>query len=209
MTGTHTRGAARLRAAGRIAAALCITAACAAPAVGLPSGRGGPGTGTSAPPVVSAEPAPGSGAFAPERRERAQTSRYDWPLPRIPEVTRGFDKPEFRYAPGHRGVDLAAAPGAPVLAAGPGVVAFAGPVAGRGVVSIDHPSGLRTTYEPLTPTVGAGDTVITGTIIGRLSAGHAGCPRAACLHWGLRDGSDDYRDPRSLLGTITIRLLPV
>jgi murein DD-endopeptidase MepM/ murein hydrolase activator NlpD len=59
------------------------------------------------------------------------------------------------FGPGHRGVDLAAVAGAPVLAAGAGTVVFAGTVAGRGVVSVDHSGGLRTTYEPVLPTVTA------------------------------------------------------
>ncbi len=162
------------------------------------------------PPAAVAEPAAGAAPAATERpaAEPGPDTLYDWPLDPRPEVTRGFDKPANRYGPGHRGVDLGASTGEPVFSAGPGVVAFAGPVAGRGVVSIDHPSGLRTTYEPLTPLVRAGETVRTGTVIGRVSAGHPGCARAACLHWGLRDG-DDYRDPRSLLGTVTVRLLPV
>lgn len=123
-------------------------------------------------------------------------------------VTRGFDPPAFRYGPGHRGLDLGGEPGQAVHAAAAGVVAFSGPVAGHGVVSIDHPSGLRTTYQPLNPIVTAGDAADAGSVIGTLSAGHPGCPRAACLHWGLRDGRD-YLDPRLLLGSVTVRLLPV
>lgn len=69
-----------------------------------------------------------------------------------PEVTRGFDPPDGPYRPGHRGVDLAAGPGTPVLAAGAGVVGYAGVLAGRGVVTVVHPGdGLRTTYEPVHP----------------------------------------------------------
>ncbi|WP_170861064.1 M23 family metallopeptidase [Trujillonella endophytica] len=128
------------------------------------------------------------------------------PLP-APEVTRAFDAPGSPYGPGHRGVDLAAAPGTVVVAAGDGVVAFAGQVAGRPVVSIDHPNGLRTTYEPVDPAVAAGQAVVRGSPIGTLSAGHAGCPAAACLHWGLRRG-EVYLDPWSLLAPPRIRLLP-
>src|SRR5436189_128657 len=85
------------------------------------------------------------------------------------------------------------APGAPtetVFAAGPGVVAFAGTVAGTGTVSIDHAGGLRTTYEPLTATVHKGQPVVAGQPIGTLAPGHPGCPVAACLHWGLRRGTE-------------------
>lgn len=128
------------------------------------------------------------------------------PLPG-PHVTRPFEAPATPYGRGHRGVDLAAAPGAVVVAAGDGVVAFAGAVAGRPVVSIDHTGGLRTTYEPVEATVGAGQRVAQGSPIGTLAAGHAGCPAAACLHWGLRRG-EAYLDPLQLLAPPRIRLLP-
>jgi murein DD-endopeptidase MepM/ murein hydrolase activator NlpD len=95
-----------------------------------------------------------------------------------------------------------------VLAAGPGVVAFAGSVAGVGVVSIDHPDGLRTTYQPVRPAVAVGVAVAAGDPIGVLSAGHAGCPVDACLHWGLRHGAE-YLDPLGLLTTVPVRLYPV
>src|SRR3954468_13424901 len=111
------------------------------------------------------------------------------PLAAEPVVTRPFEPPPGPYAAGHRGVDLGGVPGAPVLAAGDGVVAFAGMVAGRPVVSIDHAGGLRTTYEPVHPSVGAGQAVARGSPVGTLAAGHAGCPSPACLHWGLRRGA--------------------
>ena len=124
-----------------------------------------------------------------------------------PSVTRAFDPPSSPYGPGHRGVDLAGAPGVAVRAAGDGVVAFAGMVAGRPVVSVDHAGGLRTTYEPVDPDVGAGTRVSRGAVLGTLAAGHAGCPVAACLHWGLRRG-ETYLDPMTLLDPPRVRLLP-
>lgn len=104
-------------------------------------------------------------------------------------------------------MDLAGTNGAPVLAAGAGTVMFAGQVAGRGVISIDHPGGLRTTYEPVSPSVTAGDLVAQGQQIGTLVPGHPGCPSAVCLHWGARRGTD-YLDPLHLLGLSRVRLLP-
>ena len=147
--------------------------------------------------AASAAPAPAAPA----------TALWALPLTGAPEVTRPFAPPPSPYAAGHRGVDLAAAPGAPVLAAGAGTVAFAGLVAGRPVVSVDHPGGLRTTYEPVTPAVAAGQVVALGTPLGALTAGHAGCPAGACLHWGLRRG-EVYLDPLSLLRPPRVRLLP-
>jgi murein DD-endopeptidase MepM/ murein hydrolase activator NlpD len=133
-----------------------------------------------------------------------------WSAPLVGElqVTRPFDPPAGPYAAGHRGVDLAGAPGSPVVAAGDGVVVFAGMVAGRPVVSIDHPNGLRTTYEPVEPSVAAGQRVVRGSPIGILAGGHAGCPREACLHWGLRR-SETYLDPLALLHPPRVRLLPI
>jgi len=122
-------------------------------------------------------------------------------------VTRRFDGPPRPWLPGHRGVDLAAPPGGVVRAAAPGEVVFAGPVAGRSVVSIQHTGGLRTTYEPLVVDVARGDLVRAGDPIGTLAPGHAGCPATACLHWGLRRG-DDYLDPLMTLG-FRVRLLPL
>ena len=122
-------------------------------------------------------------------------------------VTRPFEEPASPYGPGHRGADLAGAPGSVVLAAGDGVVVFAGMVAGRPVVSVEHAGGLRTTYEPVQPLVAAGQTVARGSPLGVLAAGHAGCPASACLHWGLRRG-ETYLDPLSLLKPPRVRLLP-
>ena len=138
----------------------------------------------------------------------APRSDYVWPLQPRPAVARPFAPPTFKYGRGHRGVDLVGIPGQPVLAAGPGLVAYAGQVAGKGVVSIDHPDGLRTTYEPVSATVSEGESVGAGTAIGNLSTGHLGCGHPACLHWGVRRG-ENYLNPLSLLGTLSIRLKPV
>ena len=147
-----------------------------------------------APPTAVAEPARPGTAWAA-------------PVPGQVVVTRPFEPLPHPYAAGHRGVDLRGFPGGPVLAAGDGMVVFAGMVAGRPVVSIDHAGGLRTTYEPVEPSVGAGQAVARGSPIGALAAGHAGCPAGACLHWGLRRGGT-YLDPMSLLEPRRVRLLP-
>jgi murein DD-endopeptidase MepM/ murein hydrolase activator NlpD len=149
----------------------------------------------------------GPGAAPPPPAPAASTAPWGLPLAGPATVTRPFDAPPHSYAAGHRGVDLAGAVGATVLAAGDGTVVFAGMVAGRPVVSIDHPGGLRTTYEPVTASVGAGQPVVRGSAIGSLAAGHAGCPAPACLHWGLRRG-EVYLDPLTLVQPPRVRLLP-
>ncbi|MFF9866803.1 murein hydrolase activator EnvC family protein [Streptomyces sp. NPDC013953] len=139
-----------------------------------------------------------------------------WPVgPPRPVVVRGWEPPASPYGPGHRGVDLAAGAGTPVRAAAAGRVSFAGPVAGRGVVTVTHPGpgpGLRTSYEPLRPVVTVGTQVAAGQVVGHLTAELPHCP-PTCLHWSLRRGTV-YLNPLSLLpphllGRRPSRLLPV
>ncbi|MCQ9342378.1 M23 family metallopeptidase [Corynebacterium kozikiae] len=125
---------------------------------------------------------------------------------RVHGVLRAYDAPTPNWLPGHRGVDLLAAVGAPIFAAKEGVVAFAGVVAGTPVVSIDHPDGLRTTYQPVHARVAAGEEVTQGQLIGTLGHSTDGYPG---LHWGVRDGPDSYRNPLGLLKPPIIRLKPL
>ncbi|NJC68203.1 M23 family metallopeptidase [Planosporangium thailandense] len=189
---------------------------------------GGPGAPGGARPVAAAPARPAApispGAAMPPALPRSSASsrspsspgtpgspvgaRFRWPLDGRPSVVRRFAPPPQPWLPGHRGVDLSAEAGAPVYAAGPGVVRFAGMLAGRGVVSVDHPNGLRTTYEPVTPVVVAGQQVRAGDVIGKLDGDHPGCPAVYCLHWGLRLGAT-YLDPLALVGVARVRLLPL
>jgi murein DD-endopeptidase MepM/ murein hydrolase activator NlpD len=147
---------------------------------------------------------------APEpTSETAPEAQYQAPLDGPVTVTRGFEPPSDRYAAGHRGVDLAGVPGQLVRSAGPGTVIFAGMVGGRPVVSIEHPGGVRTTYEPVSPTVVRGQAVSPGTPLGTLRPGHPDCPAPACLHWGLRTDENVYLDPLTLLRPARVRLLPL
>lgn len=142
----------------------------------------------------------------------ADDGRLDWPLRPRPAVVRAFDAPAVKWQTGHRGVDLAAAPGQPVYAAEAGTVVFAGELAGRPLVSVAHPGGLRTSYEPVAPSVRAGQRIAAGAVLGEVVAGHPGCGAAACLHWGAMWGPAsraDYVDPLGLLTEAVIRLKPL
>lgn len=119
-------------------------------------------------------------------------------------VVRGFDPPERVWLAGHRGVDLAGVAGEPVTAPSAGVVTFAGLVAGRPVLVVDH-GEVRSTLEPVHATVPVGARVAMGDVVGRLVEGHA-CPAGTCLHWGLKRG-EEYLDPLSLTAS-PVRLLP-
>ena len=145
---------------------------------------------------------------AADPRNPAPRSLYGWPTGAPADVLQGFDPPAVVWGSGHRGVDLALPAGSPVLAAGDGTVAFAGVVAGRPVVSIDHADGVRTTYEPVEASVATGDVVARGQTIGTLRAGHRS-DGADALHWGARTGPKTYINPLRLLRPAVIRLKPV
>lgn len=133
--------------------------------------------------------------------------QYVAPLPTPLVVLRGFDPPDVQFGSGHLGVDLRASDGQRVTAAAAGTVQFAGQVAGRGVVVLAHPDGIRTEYEPIRASVSAGQHVASGTVLGTVHGRQAGCP-AACLHWGARRGTD-YLDPLALLRPLgPVVLLP-
>jgi murein DD-endopeptidase MepM/ murein hydrolase activator NlpD len=98
----------------------------------------------------------------------------------------------------HPGIDLHAASGTPVLAAGPGRVAYAADLYySGGTVIVDHGGGLFTVYAHLSKietkegaAVAAGDAVGLSGATGRVTGPH--------LHWGARVGEAIF-DPRALL----------
>ncbi len=98
----------------------------------------------------------------------------------------------------HLGTDFAGAVGAPVLAAGRGVIAMVADfyLAGKAVY-IDHGQGLVTAYFHLSRAdVTAGDTVAAGQRIG--AVGQSGRVTGPHLHWVTRLGTIAV-DPMSLL----------
>jgi murein DD-endopeptidase MepM/ murein hydrolase activator NlpD len=88
-----------------------------------------------------------------------------------------------------------------------GRVAFAGPLAGRGVVVVDHGS-TRTTYEPVLASVRVGAVLARGQAIGMLALAGSHCFPRACLHWGWKRGGT-YLDPLLLVGGGPVVLLPL
>lgn len=119
-----------------------------------------------------------------------------------------FDPPTHPWAAGHRGVDLVATTGGVVTAPGDGIVTFAGTVVNRGVVTIDHGGGWRSSLEPVEPSVAVGDRVRAGDPVGTVADGAWHCP-SACLHWGVRLGGDYVNPLDVLLGYGRVRLLPL
>jgi murein DD-endopeptidase MepM/ murein hydrolase activator NlpD len=136
----------------------------------------------------------------------------DWPWPVVGPIIRGFDPPASPYGTGHRGVDIAASRGTPVVAPAAGRVSFAGPVAGALFVSIEHGGGLVSSYAWLSRVlVERGDLVTTGQRIALSGPGHSSMD-VAHVHMGVRlDGA--YVDPLEYLAIASvsdlIRLAPI
>lgn len=129
-------------------------------------------------PVPTPDAAPETSAPSVQLEPEAETPTasadfFIWPL--TGEIENGYSMTALVYNRTmrdwrtHDGVDLAAELGAQVKAAGAGVVSdvYEDDLYGTTVV-IDHGAGLTSTYSNLAsvPTVAAGDSVITGQVIG-------------------------------------------
>jgi len=128
------------------------------------------------------------------------TSRAVWSWPVAPPhpVVRPFAAPEHAWSPGHRGIDIGAAPGTPVTAPDDGVVRFAGTVVDRPVLSITHADGVVSSLEPVTSDLSSGEAVSRGSTVGIVVAGHSS--DADAVHLGARiDG--EYVSPLLMLGS--------
>ncbi len=134
--------------------------------------------------------------------------RWAWPLDPEPEVVRRFDPPARAWTSGHRGVDLAATVGQPVLVPTDGRVSWTGVVAGRAVVVVLHDGGLRSTFEPVAAAPPVGTFVTRGDAIGRVTSTPGHCAPRTCLHWGVLR-AETYLDPLTFVGRARVILLPL
>ncbi len=134
-------------------------------------------------------------------RERPRLWGGAFQLPRESRITSRFGAARVyngEVRSRHTGTDFAGAVGAPVNAAGRGVIALVADfyLAGRAVY-IDHGAGLVTAYFHLSRSdVAEGDTVMTGQRIG--GVGQSGRVTGPHLHWVARYGTISV-DPMSLL----------
>ncbi len=135
---------------------------------------------------------------------------WQWPIKG--PILRGYDPPASPYGSGHRGIDIGAPVGTPVVAPATGKVTFAGKVGGHLFVTIDHGGGVSSTYSWLTSiSVHNGAVVAAGDIVAHSGGGHPGDVKPS-LHMGVKlNGA--YVDPLDYLGPIDIsgfiRLAPL
>lgn len=143
--------------------------------------------------------APPSGVGSAHAASPVSREDWVWPLTAF-RLTNPYVAPAHAYGPGHRGIDLAPA-SLPAIVRTPasGVVAFSGPVAGRGILTIDHGDGLVTTLEPVTSDLEPGARVARGNEVAALALG--GHAAAGTLHFGVRLHGE-YINPMLLLGGV-------
>lgn len=112
-----------------------------------------------------------------------------------------FRAPASPYGPGNRGLEYDTAAGEAVGAAAPGVVTFAGPVAGALHVTVLHPDGRLTSYSFLAEVaVRRGQVLERGEVVGTT---------AGPVHVSVRE-EGVYVDPAGLFGVevTSVQLLP-
>lgn len=145
----------------------------------------------TAPPSAGLTPGPVE-AIAPP------TARWIWPLSDF-RLVEPYAQPAHRYGTGHRGIDVLPLGEPAVRAPADGVVAFAGEVAGRGVLTIEHAGELVTTLEPVMTVLVAGDRVTQGDVVAEPAIG--GHAEPGTLHFGVRLAGE-YINPLLLLGGV-------
>lgn len=130
--------------------------------------------------------------FADDHGANARGFLLRTPLARE-RITSGFGlrlHPVLGYSRRHDGVDFAAAPGTPVLAAGDGTVRAAGWAGGYGrLIRLAHSGGMETVYAHLSawaPGARIGASVRQGEVIGWTGA--SGLVTGPHLHFELRRG---------------------
>lgn len=138
-----------------------------------------------------------------------------WRMPfEVPtQLVNEYRQPSSEYSAGHRGVDYLVSLNQEVLAPARGQVRFVGRVVDRNLISLSHPGGEITEFEPVCSDLIAGEQVEAGQIIGWVCDPsiqyRQHCTNLRCLHFSLRK-ADMYLSPLALIGGLNpSRLLPV
>jgi murein DD-endopeptidase MepM/ murein hydrolase activator NlpD len=122
-----------------------------------------------------------------------------------PQLVAEFRQPTSDWSAGHRGVDYLVSQDQQVLAAFEGTVTFAGEVVNRSIVTISHQNGIKSSVEPVCPSVSQGEHVKTGQAIGVVCRGityTSHCGFDTCLHFSTRS-ENGYLSPLALIGGLS------
>ncbi|UIP58868.1 murein hydrolase activator EnvC family protein [Agromyces marinus] len=174
-----------------------IAVRCAAPVAVVAAVALGPAA--AALPAAAAPPPPPATAAGSFEPAPAAESGWIWPVGPPVLLVEPFRAPATPYSSGHRGIDLLAPQAAAVVSPADGVVSFAGPVAGREVLSIDHGGGVVSAIEPVESGLAAGTVVRAGEPVGVVSSG--GHCESRCVHFGVRVHGE-YVSPLNWLGGV-------
>lgn len=143
--------------------------------------------------------------FAPRRKGllfggTADTKAMDFVFPVEGRVTSHFGKRGRKL---HKGIDIGAMVGMPIVSAADGEVIFSGKRRGYGgTVVVDH-GGFISLYAHCSKMIAkVGDTVKQGDYIAR--SGRTGNARGAHLHFEIRDADNNPLDPLPLLRQRTV-----
>lgn len=143
-------------------------------------------------------------AIRMQQDERREHPAWRWPVDGPREVAVPYRAPAHEYGAGHRGIDVPVSPGAAIRAPADGVIAFRGVVVDRPLITIEHPDGYVTTFEPLSSALSPGDVVSEGDVVGAVDVGGHSSP--GTLHIGVRlDGA--YINPMLLFGDVPRAIL--
>jgi hypothetical protein len=113
--------------------------------------------------------------------------------------------PMTEYGAGHRGIDLPAIIGDPVLSPATGEISFVGKVGYRNVVSVSFGSSLTASIEPVCSEILEGTPVTVGDDIGFLcepDPEYVWHCIETCLHFGTRSEAG-YFSPLTLIGGLS------
>lgn len=157
----------------------------------------GTAPGSSAPPAVGLVTTATTAGPAAE-------AIWSWPVPAPHPITRPFVAPASTYAAGHRGIDVRAPAGTPVTAPDDGEVVFAGRLADRGVLAIQHADGVRSSFEPVVPQVRVGQAVRRGQPVAVVATGGRRTPGTLYIGARIRGA---YVSPLLLLGGLQRAIL--
>lgn len=130
-------------------------------------------------------------ASGPEAAEAQVMGDQRYRPPLDAPITDPFRPPAVPWGPGNRGIEYGTEAGTLIRAIGPGVVSFAGPVAGTLHVTVTHPDGLRSSY--------SGVAAVRTSVGEVVSGGEVVAVAGTTFHLGVRDG-DRYIDPSALWG---------